>query len=512
MSAAARAEAVDKAPEALLDAAKPVPALLPVGHAAGQASYGVGRRFPPSLISGAVALFDALCALIAAIPAHFVLVSAGALSPFQESLERAAVVLGSAVLVLGLRAAGLHSFAVVVRPRRNSAALVFVCFAVMALMAAAAWLVDLGGGLTPQWAIAWAFSTAATLVAGRYAAASAFTALARRGRVGRRIVIYGTGAQAERVMAQIEAANDPWNQVVAVFDDRVQRTPQTFRGLPVLGNLAAMVHWARQHDPDDILVALPWGAEHRVMAVLRCLAVLPANVRMIPEFPHFDAIAGTISSQYGMPMLDAFRKPMDGWGRLWKRGFDLVGASLLLVLLSPLLAAIGLLIKLQSPGPVLFRQPRFGFNQRLIEVYKFRTMGVDFSDRLGERLTARGDPRVTRVGAILRRTSLDELPQLINVFKGQMSLVGPRPHAVRTTAGGRQCDEVLANYAERLKVKPGITGWAQVNGWRGTMEEEDHLLRRVEHDIYYMNHWSLLFDLRILIQTLWVPFRRDNAY
>jgi Undecaprenyl-phosphate glucose phosphotransferase len=512
MSAVAR-EAVSEVPAPPLEAATPAPAMLAVAAAPPVAPVGAYRRtYSPSLVSGAVAVLDALCVLVAAIPAHWALAYAGALSPFQMSLERGAVVLGCGVLVLSLRAAGLHSFSAVVRPRRNSAAVVFVCLAVMALMGVAAWLVELQGGLSLQWAIAWALTTSAALVAGRFAAAAAIRELARRGRVGRRIVVYGTGAQAERVLAQIQAANDPWNRVVAVFDDRVQRTPQTFRGLPMLGNLSAMILWARQHDPDEILVALPWGAEHRVMAVLRSLAVLPANVRLVPEFSFMDSIAGTISSHYGMPMLDAYRRPMDGWGQLWKRGFDLVGASLLLVLLSPVLAFIALLIKLESPGPVLFRQPRFGFNQRLIEVYKFRSMGVSFSDRLGERLTERGDPRVTRVGAVLRRTSLDELPQLVNVLKGQMSLVGPRPHAVRTTAGGRQCDEVLANYAVRHRVKPGITGWAQVNGWRGTMEEEDHLHRRVEHDIYYMNNWSPLFDIRILVQTLWVLFRRNGAY
>jgi Undecaprenyl-phosphate glucose phosphotransferase len=513
MSAVVRVEATTKASDPPLEAAAPSPALLSIAAAPPVVPMGSrGRTYPPSLVSGAVAALDALCVLIAAIPAHWALVYAGAITPFQMSLERGAVVLGCGVLVLSLRAAGLHSFAAAVNPRRNSAAIVFVCFTVMALMGGAAWLVDLEGGLSLEWAIAWAIATAAMLVAGRFAAAAAIRDLARRGRVGRRIVVYGTGAQAERVLAQIQAANDPWNRVVAVFDDRVQRTPQTFRGLPVMGNLSAMILWARQHDPDEILVALPWGAEHRVMAVLRSLAVLPANVRLVPEFSLLDSIAGTISNHYGMPMLDAYRRPMDGWGRLWKRGFDLLGASLLLLLLSPALAFIALLIKLESPGPVLFKQPRFGFNQRLIEVYKFRSMRVACSDRLGERLTQRSDPRVTRVGAVLRKTSLDELPQLLNVIKAQMSLVGPRPHAVRTTAGGRQCDEVLANYAARHRIKPGITGWAQVNGWRGTMEDEEHLHRRVEHDMYYMNNWSPLFDIRILVQTLWVVFRRNSAY
>jgi lipopolysaccharide/colanic/teichoic acid biosynthesis glycosyltransferase len=161
---------------------------------------------------------------------------------------------------------------------------------------------------------------------------------------------------------------------------------------------------------------------------------------------------------------------------------------------------------------VLFRQRRYGFNYELIEVFKFRTMRQSEADPLGDRLTERHDPRVTRVGAILRRTSLDELPQLINVLRGQMSVIGPRPHAVRTTAGGRLCEEVVDHYAVRHKVKPGMTGWAQVNGWRGTMYDEEHLRERVAHDLYYIRNWSPWLDLQILARTAWTVLVGRNSY
>lgn len=187
--------------------------------------------------------------------------------------------------------------------------------------------------------------------------------------------------------------------------------------------------------------------------------------------------------------------------RVAKRALDLAGAAGLLVALSPLLLLCAVALRLESPGPVLFRQPRHGLHGRLIPVHKFRTMRHEAADLPAARPTRRDDPRVTRVGAVLRRTSLDELPQLVDVLRGDMSLVGPRPHAPGSKAGRRRFAEAVPGYARRHRVKPGMTGWAQVNGWRGPTETAEALAQRLAHDLWYIDNWSLWLDLKILART-----------
>lgn len=186
--------------------------------------------------------------------------------------------------------------------------------------------------------------------------------------------------------------------------------------------------------------------------------------------------------------------------------------SLLLLMFAPLMLLIAAAIKLDSRGPVFFRQTRYGFNNNLIKVWKFRTMYHHMTDAAASVLTQRDDPRVTRVGHFLRRTSLDELPQLLNVVSGEMSLVGPRPHALQAKAGELLYQDVMHHYAARHRVKPGLTGWAQVHGWRGETDTPEKLTRRVEHDLYYIDHWSLLLDLQILLRTARVVLGDKNAF
>ena len=183
-----------------------------------------------------------------------------------------------------------------------------------------------------------------------------------------------------------------------------------------------------------------------------------------------------------------------------------------LILLAPLMAAIALAIKFDSKGPVLFRQKRQGFNNELIDVLKFRSMYVDQADADANRLVTKDDPRVTRVGRFLRKASLDELPQLINVLKGDLSLVGPRPHALKAKAENKLYSEVVDGYFARHRVKPGVTGWAQISGWRGETDTEEKIHRRVEHDLYYIENWSVMFDLYICLMTPFALFRGENAY
>ena len=210
-----------------------------------------------------------------------------------------------------------------------------------------------------------------------------------------------------------------------------------------------------------------------------------------------------------MPCLSVFEKPISDWNYVLKLIEDKLLGSIILLLNLPLLGIIALAIKLDSPGPVLFKQNRYGFNNELFEVFKFRTMFVDRPPEEGVPQATRNDPRVTRVGNFLRRTSLDELPQLFNVIMGTMSLVGPRPHAVEHN---EQYDSLIQGYSARHRVKPGITGWAQVNGSRGETDTTEKMLERVRYDVFYIENWSLFLDIRILIMTLFVALSQKNAY
>ena len=203
---------------------------------------------------------------------------------------------------------------------------------------------------------------------------------------------------------------------------------------------------------------------------------------------------------------------LDWKGRLLKRSLDVVGASLLLVFLAPLMLVTALAIKLDSRGPVFFRQPRYGLGCQIFDCLKFRSMYADRLDTRAERLTTRNDPRVTRIGAFIRRTSIDELPQLINVLRGEMSLVGPRPHPVHAKAGDRLYEEVVEDFARRYRVQPGLTGLAQVTGLRGNTDTEEKLVRRFERDIDYISTWSIGLDLSILLRTPWASLKGENAY
>ena len=248
--------------------------------------------------------------------------------------------------------------------------------------------------------------------------------------------------------------------------------------------------------------------------MLRKLWVLPVDIRLAAHANQLRFRPRSYSYIGQLPVLDIFDKPIADWDVVIKLVFDKIVGSLALIALSPVLAARPRSrSSSKSPGPVLFKQKRYGFNNELIEVFKFRSMYVDQLDATASKLVTRDDPRVTRVGRFIRKTSIDELPQLFNVvFKGDLSLVGPRPHAVHAKAADRQYDEVVDGYFARHRVKPGITGWAQINGWRGETDTQEKIQQRVEHDLYYIENWSILFDLRILALTPISLVKATNAF
>jgi Undecaprenyl-phosphate glucose phosphotransferase len=285
-----------------------------------------------------------------------------------------------------------------------------------------------------------------------------------------------------------------------------------FSGLPRFGDLDALERMIRQDAVDTVLVALPWSASEQMRTIIQRISMAPVDVYIYPGMNGLDLPLRRAGRAFDLPLLMACTRPIGGWGAFIKRTEDVILSVGLLTFISPVMLTIAAAIKLTSKGPVFFRQRRLGYNNRVIEVLKFRSMYTHLADANASQQTFRGDKRVTPVGTWLRKTSLDELPQLLNVLKGDMSLVGPRPHALATTAGGLALEEAVPVYASRHRVKPGITGWAQVNGYRGALDSVEKIVHRVNHDLYYIENWSLGLDLKILWRTVRLVFADDNAF
>jgi Undecaprenyl-phosphate glucose phosphotransferase len=363
------------------------------------------------------------------------------------------------------------------------------------------------------WLVLWFVAGSVAIVGMRTLLAGVVRRWARQGRLFRRAVIYGTGGVTEDVIAQLE--NDPETDVriSGIFDERDdERAPRTIAGYPRLGGLADLISMGRDSRIDLVIVALPVTAESRLSDVVKKLSVLPADIKLPARATEIRFSPRTYSHVGSVAMIDLYDKPIADWGTVSKWVFDKTIALLAIILLAPVMAGVALAIKLDSRGPVLFRQKRYGFNNELIEVFKFRSMYTDKCDLTASKLVTKDDPRVTPVGRFIRKSSLDELPQLFNVMRGDLSLVGPRPHALSAKAADRLYDDVVDGYFARHKVKPGITGWAQVNGWRGETDTPEKIQKRVEHDLYYIENWSVWFDLYILLKTPLSLIKTDNAY
>jgi len=334
----------------------------------------------------------------------------------------------------------------------------------------------------------------------------------REGRLDRRTVIVGADANGDALVRSLDAQRDSDVRVVGVFDDRGDERSAP-EGHHKLGTVDDLVEFARKTRIDLVIFSLPISAETRILQMLKKLWVLPVDIRLAAHTNKLRFRPRAYSYIGDLPVLDMVDKPITDWDVVTKWLFDKIVGGLALVCLAPLMLITALAIKLESKGPVFFKQRRYGFNNELIEVFKFRSMYVDRCDATATKLVTKNDPRVTKVGAFIRKTSIDELPQLINVvFKGNLSLVGPRPHAVHAKAADRLYDEAVDGYFARHRVKPGITGWAQINGWRGETDTQEKIQRRVEHDLYYIENWSVPFDLYILAKTPLALAKAENAY
>jgi len=360
-----------------------------------------------------------------------------------------------------------------------------------------------------SWFIYWYVTGAFFILAIRLISYLSLRWIRSKGLNYRSVVIIGAGDLGKEVLQRITQSGWTGFKVIAIFDDNETLKGGNIYGVPVKTGPDDMMAFVEDHNVDEVWLALPLNAEERMQGLVHQLSSTSANVRLIPDIFGLSILNHGFTEIAGMPVVDLCTSPMVGFSRFIKAVEDKVLAAIILILISPVMLTIAISIKLTSKGPVLFKQKRHGWDGRIIKVYKFRSMKAhkEFDGSVTQAI--RKDPRITRLGTFLRRTSLDELPQFYNVLQGRMSIVGPRPHAV---AHNEHYKEVVDQYMLRHRVKPGITGWAQVNGWRGETDTVEKMQKRVEYDLFYIENWSLWFDLKIILLTVFKGFINKNAY
>jgi Undecaprenyl-phosphate glucose phosphotransferase len=475
----------------------------------------VARHFsddviPPGMVAGVMRALEFCAVLILGIVCHLASVMPGAALDAATLLPLAIAPLTAVILMQAVGAYNPASFTSLLDQVGRVIAgwtLLFAGFALYLVFATN------GEGPSRLWLALWFLAGLAVLICGRCILAIVATRWLRDGRFQRRAVIVGGGENAAELIRSLEGARERHIQICGIFDDRSgDRSPPIVQGYPRLGTIAELVAFGRIAKIDMLIVSLPITAESRLLEIMQKLWVLPVDIRLSAHMDKLRFRPRAYSYIGATPLLDVIERPIAGWDTLIKRGFDIVFASLAIVLLAPLLLGTAAAIKLDSRGPVLFRQKRYGFNNEVIDVLKFRSMYVEACDYEAKVAVTKGDPRVTRIGRIIRKTSIDELPQLFNVVAGSLSLVGPRPHAVGSNTGNALWESVVDGYFARHKVKPGVTGWAQIHGWRGEVDTEEKLKQRVVHDLHYIENWSPFLDLEILVRTPFALLNTKNAY
>jgi len=468
----------------------------------------------PIVVTGAVRLIEFL--IVACIGLGIFNVYLGGPEYFPGlsgyALYSIAIITTASASMLSFQAFHLYDISVFSSASRQMARIGAAWTLVFAVLIAVVFFLKLGTEYSRVWVASWYLIGLAALFLFRIVLSMAVRRWANSGRLNRRAVIIGGGERAQQLIKALEASRDTDIRIYGIFDDRETRTSRRVEGYPKLGNIDELVEFGRKVRLDLLIVSLPVTAENRLLQLLKKLWVLPVDISLSAHTNKLRFRPRAYSYIGNVPFIDLQDKPIADWDYVLKWIFDKTISLLGLLAFAPVMGLVALAIKLDSKGPVFFKQNRYGFNNELIGVYKFRSMHTDQSDQNADRLVTKNDSRVTTVGRFIRKTSLDELPQFFNVLKGELSLVGPRPHALQAKAANTLYDNVVDSYFARHRVKPGITGWAQINGWRGETDTEEKIQRRVEHDLYYIENWSVWFDIYILAMTPFSLLNTRNAY
>lgn len=468
------------------------------------------RTVSLSIVSGCLRLADLAAVLGAGVLAYQIYL------PARQALSPGLCLVFIGIIGLlclnGFQLADVYNHNALRTPMRRLHRTLIAWLMVLLTFAAALFITKTGENFSRGWVLIWFSLGAGGLALNRAALGLLVQRWTQQRRLCRNIVVVGAGDHGQRLIEMIEAGGAPNAQIVGIFDERLNQVRKAVLDRPLLGNIDDLTEFARRVHIDQIIVALPASAQERLAEIFQRLRQLPVNVSLSPDLGGLPLSNCSLGHVGGQPVLNLVDHPLSDWKWVKKEIEDRLLAAVILLLIAPILAIVATAIKLDSSGPAFFRQRRYGYNNEMIEVYKFRTMYHDQCDFAGENVVKKSDPRVTRLGAFLRKTSLDELPQIINVLKGEMSIVGPRPHQAALKINNRYYDEIVAEYASRHRVRPGITGWAQVNGWRGEIDTIEKAVKRVEYDLYYIDNWSLLLDLKILLLTVVAVLKRENAY
>ena len=420
---------------------------------------------------------------------------------------------GSSISVLFLQFADCYQIPQLRGTRKSLMRLLGSLTLAFAFMALTLFFFKTGDTYSRVWFASWFALGIVYLVSSRYFLAWGMRHWLRNGVLERRAVVVCGGKPAQDLIRALESQPDNDIRILGVFDDRLdRRSPDLIAGYPKLGTVPELVEFVREARVDMLLISLPMTAEARILDMLRKLWILPVDIRIAAHATRLKFRPRAYSHIGNLAMLDVFDRPITDWDSVAKRGFDIFFATLALLLLWPVMVATAIAVKITSKGPALFIQKRHGFNNEIINVYKFRSMYTELADPTAAKAVTKGDPRVTPVGRFIRKSSIDELPQLFNVLKGDLSLVGPRPHAVQAQSHNRIYADVVEGYFARHRVKPGVTGWAQINGWRGEIDSDEKIRFRTAFDLYYIENWSLWFDFRILVKTPFSLLNTENAY
>ncbi len=456
------------------------------------------------VIGDTVALIDFVIIVLMAFVAEWTYIAAYLDGAQQDGAYLTAGAISGIITVMALRNQGVYSFESLSSFRGQSRRILLGLGISALVLLSAGYLLKVSELFSRGWMLIWFGLSFVALVASHYSVSHVLRRWMSFGVFARNIAVYGSGDIAMKLIEHLghSAAHV---RIQGVFDDLPRgTTPRVI----VAGGLSDLIRVGQSARIDEVLIALPFSDEGRIAGLVTQLSILPADIRLCPDMVAFHLRPMGIVNYDGVAVLELARRPLDDWGPIVKTIEDRVLASLMLLVVLPLMLVVALAVKLDSSGPVFFRQRRHGFNHQVISVWKFRTMHVAEDGRHVPQ-AIRDDPRVTRVGRLLRRTSVDEVPQLFNVIRGDMSLVGPRPHAI---AHNEYYSALLERYANRHKMKPGITGWAQVNGYRGETNTPEKMRKRVEHDLYYIENWSLWLDFKILLLTPFFGLFGKNAF